>query len=122
MVKTKSSRACPVCGTPFTGELCPVCVLRGALGNEQTVSQWVGPTLSLSELRFEHYEVLTCDDGTPLELGRGAMGVTYKALDVNLRYAVALKVINAQLIVDGLCERPALRLACVTRTSLQCFS
>ena len=37
MVKTKSKRACPVCGTPFTGELCPVCVLHGALGNEKTV-------------------------------------------------------------------------------------
>jgi hypothetical protein len=66
VVKTKSSRACPVCGTPFTGELCPVCVLRGALGNEQTVSQSTEPTLSPSQLRFEHYEVLTLDDGTPL--------------------------------------------------------
>ena len=28
------------------------------------------------------------------------MGVTYKALDVNLRFAVTLKVINAQLIGD----------------------
>jgi TolB-like protein/Tfp pilus assembly protein PilF len=106
VVKTKSSRACPVCGTPFTGELCPVCVLRGALGNEQTVSQSVGPTLAPSELRFEHYEVLTRADGTPLELGRGAMGVTYKALDVNLRCAVALKVINAQFIGDeSACRR-----------------
>jgi serine/threonine protein kinase/tetratricopeptide (TPR) repeat protein len=35
-----------------------------------------------------------------MELGRGAMGVTYKALDINLRYAVTLKVINAQLIGD----------------------
>jgi hypothetical protein len=109
VVKTKSSRACPVCGTPFTGELCPVCVLRGALGNEQTVSQSVGPTLSPSELRFEHYEVLTGDDGTPLELGRGAMGVTYKALDVNLRYAVALKVINARFIGDESARRRFVR-------------
>jgi TolB-like protein len=109
VVKTKSSRACPVCGTPFTGELCPVCVLRGALGSEETVSQSVGPTLSPSELRFEHYEVLTCDDGTPLELGRGAMGVTYKALDVNLRCAVALKVINAQFIGDESARRRFVR-------------
>jgi hypothetical protein len=61
VVKTKSRRACPVCGTPFTGELCPVCVLHGALGNEQTVNQSVGPTLSPSEFRFERYEVLTSD-------------------------------------------------------------
>jgi serine/threonine protein kinase len=35
-----------------------------------------------------------------MELGHGAMGVTYKALDVNLRFAVTLKLINAQLIGD----------------------
>jgi hypothetical protein len=32
-----------------------------------------------SELRFEHYRVLQNAEGKPLELGRGAMGVTYKA-------------------------------------------
>jgi serine/threonine protein kinase len=67
--------------------------------NRQLPNQ-VEPTHSVSQLRFEHYEVLTCDDGTPLELGRGAMGVTYKALDVNLRYAVTLKIINARFIGD----------------------
>src|SRR5260370_41334296 len=129
VVKTKSSRACPVCGTPFTGELCPVCVLRGALGSEETVSQSVGPTLSPSELRFEHYEVLTCDDGTPLELGRGAMGVTYKALDVNLRCAVALKVINVQFIGDESARRrflreprPAASVRNTNRASVNCWS
>jgi hypothetical protein len=33
-------------------------------------------------------------DGQPVELGRGAMGVTYKAFDVNLRCPVTLKVIS----------------------------
>ena len=46
-------------------------------------------------LRFDHYEVLTRDDGTLIELGRGAMGITYKAIDTNLRIPVALKIINA---------------------------
>src|SRR5260221_5599721 len=44
---------------------------------------------------FEHYEVLTRDDGSLFELGRGAMGITYKAFDTSLRIPVALKVINA---------------------------
>jgi hypothetical protein len=35
-----------------------------------------------------------CEDGTPLELVRGAMGVTYKAFD--LRYLVTLEVIIAK--------------------------
>ena len=44
---------------------------------------------------FDHYEVLTRDDGSLYELGRGAMGVTYKAFDTSLRFPVCLKVINS---------------------------
>ncbi|MBV8277875.1 MAG: protein kinase [Verrucomicrobia bacterium] len=50
--------------------------------------------------RFENYEVILDDDGRPIELGRGAMGVTYKALDVDLRRPVTLKVISERYLGD----------------------
>ena len=43
--------------------------------------------------RLEHYELVTGQDGKPVELGRGAMGVTYKAFDVDLHCLVTLKPI-----------------------------
>ena len=49
-------------------------------------------------LEFEHYQLLTNTDGSLMELGRGAMGVTYKAFDTNLHCYVALKVITANLL------------------------
>jgi serine/threonine protein kinase len=91
---TPGKRACPVCGTllPEEGEFCPVCALRSALEiQSDSVSN------NSSELRFEHYTVLQNDEGKPFELGRGAMGVTYKAFDVHLQRPAALKIINPQL-------------------------
>ena len=47
---------------------------------------------------FHHYEICLREDGVTLhELGRGAMGVSYKARDVNLDTPVAIKVISADL-------------------------
>jgi hypothetical protein len=51
--------------------------------------------------RFEHYEFVTDEHGKPVELGRGAMGVTYKAFDINLRCPVTLKVINERYGTGG---------------------
>ena len=49
-------------------------------------------------LEFEHYQVLQNEDGSLVELGRGAMGITYKAFDTNLHCYVALKVITGHLL------------------------
>ncbi len=51
-----------------------------------------------SHATFEHFEVARLPDGSLHELGRGAMGVTYKAFDTRLGSYVALKVVNADAI------------------------
>ena len=60
-------------------------------------------------MTFDHYEVLTREDGSLFELGRGAMGITYKAFDTNLRVNVALKVINAKYLESEVAQQRFLR-------------
>jgi len=64
-------------------EFCPVCTLRRALAGgvesgESTFEESVRPTPDQPAQRFEHYELSMGEDGKPVELGRGAMGFTYK--------------------------------------------
>ncbi len=101
-------RVCPSCGNEFSGavEFCPVCMLRKALAEEtQSEGSPSGPgnaeiTTAHATHRFEHYELILDEEGKPVELGRGAMGVTYKALDVDLRCPVTLKVISEKYLGD----------------------
>src|SRR5690348_308949 len=58
---------------------------------------------------FQHYEVLRREDGGLWELGRGAMGITYKAFDTNLRCPVALKVINNTYLSSDVARQRFLR-------------
>ena len=67
-----------------------------SLSSEDTVK----PTPEQATQRFEHYELVTGEDGKPVELGRGAMGVTYKAVDVDLHCPVTLKVISERYLGD----------------------
>ena len=60
-------------------------------------------------IEFEHYRLLQNEDGSPVELGRGAMGITYKAFDKNLRCDVALKVISDRLLEDPIASGRFLR-------------
>ncbi len=60
-------------------------------------------------VRFQHFEVPLRDDGSLFELGRGAMGITYKAFDTNLRCFVALKVINAAYLGSDVAKQRFLR-------------
>ena len=107
-MKTEPQRTCPSCGNEFSGamEFCPVCMLRKALaggvesGESSASEDTVKPTPEQAAQRFEHYELVTGEDGKPVELGRGAMGVTYKAFDVDLHCPVTLKVISERYLGD----------------------
>src|SRR6516164_2776470 len=108
-MRTEPQRICPSCGNEFSGamEFCPVCMLRKALadglesGESSASEDTVKPTTSEQAVqRFEHYQLVTGEDEKPVELGRGAMGVTYKAFDVDLHCPVTLKVISEQYLGD----------------------
>src|ERR1700688_2713641 len=108
-MSTEPRRTCPSCGNEFSGalEFCPVCMLRKALvervesGESSASEDTVKPTTPEQTVRrFEHYELVTGEDGKPVELGRGAMGITYKAFDVDLHCPVTLKVINERYLGD----------------------
>jgi serine/threonine protein kinase/Tfp pilus assembly protein PilF len=90
---------CPNCGsaleqTSAGGLGCMFCLLQAGIGSEEKVSG--DSTLIASEggVRFGVYEIDCYADGTLCELGRGAMGVTYRATDTSLQRKVALKIIK----------------------------
>jgi tRNA A-37 threonylcarbamoyl transferase component Bud32/predicted ATPase len=112
LTKERAGR-CPVCCSMLAvagfREFCPVCVLRGSLagsiqsGSRRTVAG-ASSSVRLGR-RFGNYELLEGEDGKPLELGRGAMGITFKAFDVALKCPVTLKVISRRYLGDESARR-----------------
>src|SRR6476469_7051035 len=98
---------CSNCGgvlveTPGGGLGCMSCLLRAGIGGEEEVAQDSTSNALGGSTRFGVYEIDCHADGSLFELGRGAMGVTYRATDTSLQRKVALKIIKA-----GIAERSA---------------
>src|SRR3954470_7603965 len=93
---------CPTCGAALEetfggGGGCMFCLLHAGIGSEEeTVLDSTSGALGGST-RFGVYEIDCHADGSFCELGRGAMGVTYRATDTSLRRKVALKIIKTDI-------------------------
>src|SRR5262245_51176352 len=93
---------CSNCGgvlekTP-SGELgCMSCLLRAGIGNEEGTVHDSTPDAFEDGERYGVYEIDRREDGSLYELGRGAMGVTYRATDTSLQRKVALKIIKTDI-------------------------
>src|SRR6266850_2092882 len=93
---------CPTCGAALEetfggGGGCMFCLLQAGIGSEQEVAQDSTPDALGGGTRFGAYEIDCHTDGSLCELGRGAMGVTYRATDTSLQRKVALKIIKTDI-------------------------
>src|SRR6478672_6158886 len=78
-----------VCGEPLGAKrVCFACLLRAGLDDAEQ------PAVPEAGALFDDFEIARRDDGSLWELGRGAMGVTYRATEKTLHRSVALKVIE----------------------------
>src|SRR5213595_52050 len=101
--QSETAETCATCGRPMTqrgpnGE-CLRCLVSLTLlaDGEQPERPAARGRLTPGSLRYAHFEVETATDGFPVELGSGAMAITYRAHDTVLHSVVALKVIDRKV-------------------------
>src|SRR5438477_4314280 len=94
---------CAACGRPLTqcgpnGECLRCLVSLGFLADgQETERSAARGRLTPGPLRYAHFEVEVGADGFPVELGAGAMAITYRARDTVLNSEIALKVIDRKV-------------------------
>src|SRR5499427_860342 len=93
---------CPTCGAALEetfggGGGCMFCLLQAGIGSEKETVHDPTPDAFEGGMRFGIYEIDCHADGSLYELGRGAMGVTYRATDTSLQRKVALKIIRSDI-------------------------
>src|SRR5881398_2030707 len=99
----ETAGTCATCGRPLTqcgpnGECLRCLVNLGFLADgEHAEKPAARGRLTPGPLRYAHFEVETGADGFPLELGAGAMAITYRARDTVLNSVIALKVIDRKV-------------------------
>jgi TolB-like protein/Tfp pilus assembly protein PilF len=95
---------CPECGTRLEGGFsrnlgrCMICLLRVGFDDAEEPDE--APLSAVTD-RLGNYRIQHHDDGTVWELGHGAMGVTYRAIDTSLQRPVALKLIASEWVKRG---------------------
>src|SRR2546425_2110873 len=99
----QTAETCVTCGRPLTqvgpkGECLRCLVGLGFLADDEEPERPAARgRLTPGPLRYAHFEVEVGADGFPVELGAGAMAVTYRARDTVLNSVVALKVIDRKV-------------------------
>src|SRR5262249_7088322 len=99
----QAAGTCATCGRPLTqigpkGECLRCLVGLGFLAHGEKPERPASRgRLTPGPLKYAHFEVEIGPDGFPLELGAGAMAITYRAQDTVLNSAVALKVIDRKV-------------------------
>jgi tRNA A-37 threonylcarbamoyl transferase component Bud32 len=96
-----SCLTCPTCGKAIEARAsrefgCMFCLFRAALD-----APAIPAADDVATERFGVYEILRREDGSACEIGRGGMGITYRALDSTLRRTVALKLIRNDPALQG---------------------
>ena len=98
--QSQAAGTCANCGRPLTqlgptGECLRCLVGLGFLADgEEPERPTTRGRLTPGPLKYAHFEVEVGADGFPVELGAGAMAITYRARDTVLNSEVALKVID----------------------------
>src|SRR5881275_3057001 len=109
-VEPHAPGACATCGRPLTqcgpnGECLRCLVSVGFLADgEEPERPAARGRLMPGPLKYAHFEVEVGGDGFPVELGAGAIAITYRARDTVLNSEVALKVIDR-----GVAQNPGAR-------------